>query len=99
MEERGMCEVEKNDTEWSGSYSIGVVRFGQKFVSPPHVQLTASQEGRPNEWVGLLCTVLKITEEYLIIDFDGWKVTAGGVVFCQEVYPGAKCYWTLNGEK
>ena len=94
--EHGICEVERKATEWSAvPLTIGVVKFQQQYSSPPQIQLTASQEGRPSDWVGLNCSVLKITETYLIIDFDGWKLVDGKVEFQQEVYPGAKCYWNI----
>jgi len=97
MEEHGICEV-TGVSEWNeNAYTIGVVKFQQKWEKPPtQIQLTASQEGRPEGWLGLLCSVIKVTETHLIIDFDGWKVVDGVPKFLQEVYPGAKCYWKIE---
>jgi hypothetical protein len=91
--EKGICEVEKVSNY--GPNTVGIVKFKQKYNSPPHIQLTASQEGRPSDWAGLLCSIFELTETYLIIDFDGWRIIDGIPTFQQEVYPGAKCYWTI----
>lgn len=88
--EYGICEVAKE-----GSYTVGIVRFKGVYSSPPQVQLTPSQEGRPGDWAGLICSVLSINESEMVIDFDGWKIINGVPTFQQEVYPGAKCYWNV----
>jgi hypothetical protein len=94
--EQGICEVTEEITKWGATpYTVGIVKFKQQYSSPPHIQLTASQEGRPGDWAALLCTILELTETYLIIDFDGWKIINGVITFQQEVYPGAKCYWAV----
>ena len=91
--EHGVCEVLK-ESGW-GAYTVGIVNFKQPYDSPPQIQLTASQENRPSGWAGLICSVLEITESYLVIDFDGWKIINGIPTFQQEVYPTAKCYWSV----
>ena len=92
--EHGVCEVASTNPNY-GPNTIGMVIFKQPYTSPPQIQLTASQEGRPKDWAGLLCSVLELTETYLIIDFDGWKIIDGIPTFQQVVYPGAKCFWNV----
>ncbi len=100
MEEKeyGVCEVTAETKEIGaskyGPYTVGVVYFSKTYSAKPHIQLTASQENRPSEWVDLSCTILELTETYLVIDFDGWLRKEDGTLdYRQEVWPGAKCYW------
>ncbi len=96
--EYGVCEVEAQTKEVGvnkyGPYTVGVVYFSQPYPFKPHIQLTASQENRPGGWIDLSCSILELTESYLVIDFDGWFRKADGTLeYLQEVWPGAKCYW------
>ena len=94
--EKGICEVTKEITPWSATeYTVGVVTFKETYDSPPHIQLTASQDGRPGDFGALLCSIITVTATNLVIDFDGFRLIDGVWTFVQEVYPGAKCYWVV----
>ena len=91
IKEHGVCIVAEQ-SRW-GPNTVGIVEFKEKYDSPPEVQLTASEEGRPAGWAMIACTVLEVTLNRLVIDFDGWKEVDGELKFQQSVFPGAKCYW------